>query len=192
MTLDDYNRLSGKVLPALPDVQKRRIGDKYSKLKAALSAALVDPEARWIMFVDADDLIHRNVVSYALEHDGEFPGGHTVTSGYSWRFGDDFFRTVDGFHNLCGSCNAIRLSDEEKETYAKTGDLHVFDRATHWLFAGHASVHTRLNNAGRTTGKFPFRAAVYVTGTGFNYSGVTRVGGTRVEVSPEIRLAFGL
>ncbi len=190
--LDTYNRLSGKVLPKLPDVRRRRIGDKYSKVKSCLRSAFSDPEARWWMIVDADDLVHRDIAAYALEHDGLYPGGHTVTKGYGWAAGTDFFRELGGFHKTCGTCNTVRLSDEDREIWAATRDLHAFERKKHWLFAGHASVFQRLRNRGDNTAKFPFRAAVYTTATGANYSGTKRAGSGHVSLTAELRAQFGI
>ncbi len=194
--LATYNRLAGKVLDNLPGEQRRRIGDKYSKLKVGLGAALGDPEARFSMFVDNDDLIHRDVVSYAMEHDvGESHGGHTVTSGYGWQVGAKVFSEMSGFHKTCGSCNVIRLTESEKELWAKTHDVNAFgrpDRKKHWLFAGHASVFQRIRNTGRVTTKFPFRAAVYTVATGHSFSGTNRAGRGEVPLTDELRGAFAL
>lgn len=187
-----YNRLSGKILPKLPDVQRRRVGEKWHKIKVGLSAALADPEAQWVMFVDSDDLVHRDVVAYALQHDGEWLGGHTVTRGYSWRVGEEVFREVNGFHQICGTCNIVRLAAWEKKQFASTLDVNTFNRKTHWLFAGHASVFRRLRNMGRATAKLPFRAAIYVTGTGFSYSGTKQVGHGRVPLTAELKQQFGI
>jgi hypothetical protein len=192
INLDMYNQLAGKVLDKLPDVRRRRIGDKYSKLKINLSAALADPEAQWVMFVDSDDLVHRDVVAHALAHDGEWPGGHTVTRGYSWRVGEDSLREVNGFHKICGTCNVVRLVQWEKDQFAATHSVNTFERKTHWLFAGHASVFKRLRNTGRDTAKLPFRAAIYVTGTGFNYSGIKQTGSGQVPLTDELKHQFGI
>lgn len=190
--LATYNRLSGKVLDRLPDVRRRRVGDKYSKIKVGLSAALSDPESRWVMFVDSDDLVQRDVVAWVLSHDGETTGGYTVTKGYSWRVGESFLRKVNGFYGVCGTCNIVRFSDEEKKQFIETGDVNSFDRKTHWLFAGHSSVYRRLREAGRSTNKLPFRAAVYVTGTGFNYSGIKHTGHGNVPIDEQLKFQFGI
>lgn len=192
IALEEYNALSGKILPSLPGGDRRKIHDKYSKLKMCLSTALADPESRFVMFVDSDDLIHRSVAEYALENDGRVEGGHTVTSGYGWKVGDKFMRLMNGFHQSCGSCNVIRLSDWEKERFAKTGDVNRFDRKKYWLFAGHASVYKRLRKNGRPTEKLPFRAAVYVTGTGYNFSGTSKAGRGEVPLNDELRADFGM
>jgi len=185
MDLATYNKLSGKVLPKLPNDDRKKIGDKYSKIKVGLTAAFCDPEAQWIMIVDHDDLIHKDVAAHALEHDGQFLGGHTVTRGYAWQVGAPTLRTLDGFHKTCGSCNIVRLAQWEKDLFNQTKDINAFgfgnegeptSRKNHWLFAGHASTFARLRKAGRDTRKLPFRAAVYVTDTGANYSNTKRSG----------------
>lgn len=190
--LEEYNRLSGKVLPKLPGFIRRRVGDKYSKIKVGLCAALEDPESTHVMFVDSDDLVHRNVVEFALNADPKWTGGHTVTSGYSWKFGASTMSNLNAFHKICGTCNVIKLSEAEKEQYARTKDLHSFDRKTWWLFAGHASVFQRLRNLGRDTCKIPFRAAVYVTATGANISGTQRSGNGQYELTDAWRRDFNV
>lgn len=197
MDLATYNRLSGKVLEKLPDVRRRRIGDKYSKLKVGLNAAFADVEASAVMFVDHDDLVHRDVVDYTLNTGDGAPGGHTVHKGYSYAVASGLLREVDGFQGLCGTCNAVRLADWEKQKWATTRDVNVFsdtweNRRKHWLFAGHAGVHKSLTKEGRRPTSFPFRAAVYVTGTGANYSGTQRAGSGQVPLTDELRQAFAL
>ncbi len=190
--LEEYNTLAGKVLDKLPPVRRRRIGDKYSKLKQGLRATLDDPEARWNMFVDADDMVHRDVAAYALEHDGEFSGGHTITQGYSWQAGSSAFKQVNGFFGMCGTCNVVRLSDEDINAWATTRDLHATDRKKHWLFAGHASVYKRLRARGNDTAKIPFRAAVYTVATGMNFSGINRIGKNELALTSDLRQQFGM
>lgn len=194
--LDEYNRLSGKVLDSLPPAWRRGVGDKYSKIKLCMNHAFEDPESRWIMFVDHDDMIHKNVVEYSLENDGKWPGGHTISSGYGYRVGDSFFTKISGFRKVCGSCNAVRLSDQEKDVWSVERDVNAFgrgqDRKKHWLFAGHASTFQRLRDAGRDNLKFPFRAGVYVKNTGSNITGGGRAGSGSVPIDESIRDAFGL
>lgn len=192
ITREEYERLSGKSVAALPAMSRRYVGDKYSKVKCGLRAALHDPIGRFAMIVDADDLVHRDVAAYALERAGRFTGGHTVTHGYGWAVGTDYFRSMRGFHGICGTCNAVYLDDSDKETWFKTFDLHRFDRKKHWLFAGHSSVFRRLRNAGRDTEKFPFRAAVYVTDTGSNISGTRKAGREIIALTGALREEFGL
>ena len=190
---DTYERLSGKPISSLPNIVRRRVGDKYSKFKIGLGAVLHDPASHFVMLVDHDDLIHRDVVAYAIEHDGLFTGGHTVTSGYAWRVGDDVFRKMDAFHKTCGSCNAVRLSEEEHEQWCAFRDIHrLGTRKQHWLFAGHGSVFERLRKSGRETAKFPFRAAVYVTDTGANISGTKKQGRDKLPLTESLAAEFGL
>lgn len=192
ITREEYERLSGKPIAALPVLARRYVGDKYSKAKCGLRVALHDPSGRFAMFVDADDLVHRDVAAYALDRVGRFRGGHTVTQGYGWAVGDDYFRPMTGFHGTCGTCNAVYLDDSDKDTWLRTFDLHKFDRRKHWLYAGHSSVFRRLRNVGRNTEKFPFRAAVYVTDTGNNISGTRKAGRGIVALTGALREEFGL
>lgn len=190
MDLPTYNKISGKILPSLPHVKRRRRGDKYSKIKLGFASALLDPNSEFMMIVDADDLIHRDVTRYALEH--KSPGGHTVTSGYSWTVGQSHFRELGSFHRICGSCNAVRLQQWEKDLYQKTGNIDCWDRSTYWLYAGHANFYKKLRQAGRGTSKFPFRAAVYVVGTGSNISGTKKAGRGVIPITDELKAQFGL
>lgn len=190
MDLVTYNKLSGKVLPSLPTVSRRRRGDKYSKVKLGFASALTDPNSEFVMIVDADDLIHRDVARYALDNDS--PGGHTVTSGYGWRLGDDYFREMGHFFAICGSCNAVRVHQWEKDRYLETNDINCWDRPNYWLYAGHASMHKRLRNSGFHTSKFPFRAAVYVVGTGSNISGTSKAGKNKIPLDADLKAQFGL
>lgn len=191
--LTTYEQLSGKTLGKLPDLGRRKRGDKHSKFKVGLGAVLTDPESRFVMRVDHDDLIHRDVAAYCLEHDGTSPGGHTVTSGYAWRIGEQQLREMRSFHQICGSCNAVRISDEEREAWNATRDVHKLGgRRDHWLFAGHCNVFQRLRRSGRDTTKFPFRAGIYTVNTGSNISGAKWKGQAVVPFTPKLREEFGL
>lgn len=187
-----YERLSGKPIPDLPDYVRRRVGDKYSKIKVGVGAVLDDEDGRFIMLMDHDDLLHRDCAAFALDNDGEYPGGHTVTKGYGWIVGRRNFSEVMRFFQVCGSCNAVRVSDEERDQWLRTRDLHTFDRKKHWLYAGHSGVHDRLRKSGRNTSKFPFHAAVYVTNTGANISGARSAGKGHVPFTDDIVEQFGL
>lgn len=196
--LATYARLAGKQVDKLPDLHRKMMGDKYSKLKEGLSIVLDDPESRFVMFVDHDDMIHRDVADFALTRSEEVTGGFAVTKGYTWIPGEDCFRELDGFARVCGSCNAVRISEEERASWIRTRDVNqafsgdAESRAAHWLYAGHGNMMSRLQAAGRTTGKFPFRGAVYVVGTGSNHSGTRRAGSEPVPLTQELRGYFGL
>ena len=126
--LDEYNKLSGKILPELPDYVRRRVGDKYSKIKVGVGAVLDDDAGQFLMLMDHDDLIHRDVAAFAFENNGKYEGGHTVTTGYSWIVGRKNFAEVKRFFQVCGSCNLVRIADWEREQWKETGDVNTFDR----------------------------------------------------------------
>lgn len=192
--LKTYNQVSGKILPSLPNMSRRKVNDKYSKFKIGLMATFEDPESEFIMLVDADDLVHKRLVEFCLENRANpaCSGGHTITQGYNWAVGTDFFRKIVGFHKVCGTCNIVKIVNEEREQYLKTKQIDCFDRKKHWLYAGHASVFQRIRNLGRGTTKVPFPAAVYVTNTGNNISGTRATGTDRYELTDELRELFGL
>lgn len=191
MDRETYEKLSGKPIKVLPDIVRRRVGDKYSKVKVGVARAFLDPECQALMLVDADDLVHRTVAEYALSNLHEFPGGFTVTSGYNWRVGDVQLTKVSGFHQRCGSCNIVGVTAAERDIFLERQNLHDFKRNTHWLFAGHASVHKRIRNAGHQTAKLPFRAAIYSTGHGANISKTSKLSGATVGITAALNQEFG-
>jgi len=190
--LDEYNELSGKILPALPDITRRKVNDKYSKIKVCLTEALKDPECEYVMLVDADDMVNRNLASYVMTSNQPDCGGYTVTKGYSHVLGTNELRLLDAFHKTCGSCNINRITVQDRELFNTHGNVNAFDRKTHWLFAGHASVFERIRQAGKVTFPLPFRAVIYVVNNGSNISKVTSVGGTRETIGSDITEQFGL
>lgn len=192
--LATYNRVSGKVLPFLPGMERRKVNDKYSKFKVGLKAAFEDPESEFVMLVDGDDMVHKDLVAFCMENKGkpECAGGHTITQGYNWALGTNYLRKVFAFHKSCGTCNIVRIVDEEREQYLKTRYIDCFNRRQHWLYAAHTQVFQRIRNLGRGTTKVTFPAALYVTNTGNNISGTRAVGTDRYEFTPKLREAFGL
>jgi hypothetical protein len=193
--LDTYNKLSGKILEKLPGGDRRKINDKYSKLKKNLANALGDEDCEFSMFVDHDDMVHRDVVKTVFERADEegTRGGFTITQGYWHDRRTGHFGTMGGFHKTCGTCNIVRLELWEKRKFAEDGSVNYLqDRKEHWLFAGHASVFARLRKAGRSTKKLGFPAAVYVVATGSNFSGSGGRGRGNVKVTPEFLAQFGM
>lgn len=199
--LETYNRLGcknceGHALEKLPDLHRKQMGDKYSKIKLGLASALDDPEAEFVMFMDADDMVHRDFVRCVLEEPSKAPG-YSMTVGYTYCAGDYQLRDLVPYWRTCGSCNAIRLMDWEKEAWNRTRDVcQAFsptwkDRQNHWLFAGHEIMRSVMKKAGRPMAEIMFPAGIYVTDTGVNHSGNKRRGSRQVPWTEGIRAAFG-
>lgn len=184
---EDYAQLSHKQIDGALPLTRRRLGDKYFKVKMGVGAVLADDSATHIMIVDADDMVHRKLAEYVLDH-ASFDVC-LVNKGYSKAADSIDVRTIDGFHKMCGTCNVINVV-RDKDTFRAHGDVHAFDRSKHWLFAGHASMHSRIVAGGGKLYKIPFRAAIYVTNTGDNISKTRRAGSGVVRWS-SIRADFG-
>jgi hypothetical protein len=114
----------------------------------------------YIMFLDADDLVHRDVVRHALAHGN---GSYLVSDAYSF----DLRRRIlqhrsRGFPWAGGSCFVCRFTPDE---------LPTSDEDTTSVFAqfgaapdqrGHLEYPELATELGRPPVPFPFGAALYV------------------------------
>lgn len=106
--------------------------DKWCKL-AALCAALPRfmPRSGYAMSFDADDLLRQGAVGEML--DRQAPGGYLVQSGYVLDHATRRVALADRrslsapmrkpFWKLCGSCAALRVAPENRESVAFLGQM---------------------------------------------------------------------
>jgi hypothetical protein len=117
----------------------------------------------YLMFLDADDLVHRELVSYVLSQ--QHPHGYLLKYGYELNARTNTVRRVKNFDQICGSCAVLRFEpDDLPLTQDKSQDIYFNQFRNHKLWSRVAADHNR------PLAEIPFEAAMYVRNTGENYT----------------------
>jgi hypothetical protein len=131
----------------------------------------------YVMMLDADDLVHRNLVAYVRRDMN--PYGYIFDKGYQEHYPTGSMRAlptrgdIPPFHRICGSCAVFHFTPEDigapdrtdKSLPDRLGALHV-----HW-----EAIAAALD---RPLAPVPFHAAIYRFNTGAQLS-ILRVGQLR-------------
>jgi glycosyltransferase involved in cell wall biosynthesis len=180
------------------DAQQARTGmsavlkDKGSKYIVGLKKAEeFNPD--YVMFFDADDYLHKDIAKYVNAHRGEH--GWYVDKGFVYRDGGLLIAKTDNFHQVCGSSiilkfDLLRQPDTLAIDSSQDSIMQLVDHDFMFsVLGGHRKVPAWFAERGHTMQAFPFAAAVWLTNTGENHSGVGFFG-LPMLVSPEIRSDF--
>jgi hypothetical protein len=127
---------------------------------AWLRAQLAPGEQVQVMFLDADDLVHRDLVRHVL---GSPAGSHVVEHGYILDVAGGLLQhRRSGFHHTCGSSFACRFEREELPRSHDDLDA-VFSRfGAAPGQRGHHEYPRLAEELGRPPRRFPFPAVVYM------------------------------
>lgn len=170
-------------LPA-PKVWIEMARDKFWKLTviAARIREILEEQANpengiYVMPVDADDLLNCEIAAYCKEHPNE--NGFVSNDGYVWENGSKYFRIYPKMHTYCGSCNIIKMyQDDLPDKYPEPASL-CHDQKTAAILNerypirfDHNTVVERYAADGKSFSLLPFRSTVYVLGTGDNISSI--------------------
>lgn len=120
----------------------------------------------YVMFLDADDLVDGNIVSYVLSHPA---GSYVVDEGYLVDADHGLLlRRRTEFYKTCGSSFICRFQrDELPESWADVDAL--FSRFGSGPGQGHTEYPRIAREIGRPPHTLPFAAAVYVVNHGENH-----------------------
>lgn len=165
----------------LPGSDKQaQIADKASKVRRGLMAVRAQGGG-FVMCVDADDLLHKDLAALATAHPET--NGWVIRRGYSYAEGARWLEWHNDFHLRCGSSHIIRLAREELPD-ALTGPAEN----CFILEQGHHTVAAFLAKIGRPLEVVPFPGAIYVKMTGENNTGpnLTHIG-ARATISKALR-----
>jgi hypothetical protein len=151
----------------------------------------------YLMHVDADDLINRDLVAYALTH--LTARGFVIERGYEYDARTGLLSYAPRFHRLCGSSIAVNWGTSELPSADPILDDCLY-RAL--LDVGHARAADMFAGRGEPLEPFPFMGAIYVRNHGDNISAVTKTDGWRRKllrlvmpqhvVTEDIQIQFGL
>ena len=137
-----------------------KLNDKGVKIRQGVQDAFARG-AKWVMFVDADDLLSNRLPEFChlQDHDAV-----CFENGYSWEAGTDWLQRVPSFHRVCGTSWIMRLSPRLFPMWLGSGTHRVCDLS-------HTERHAALikENARIQTIRYPM--AIYCVGhataTGF-------------------------
>tara|TARA_R110002167_G_scaffold366019_1_gene592665 strand:+ start:1437 stop:2180 length:744 start_codon:yes stop_codon:yes gene_type:complete len=141
--------------------------DKGTKYILALSQVqTVNNENHYVMFVDADDFIHKKLAEYVNNSDKDFL---KIVKGYklgNW----NTFKFMHKFNNVCGTCNITKVELIKKEIdFNGINILSPQDRVLQttnnyylkMIIGSHKWAFGYLKNKGYLGGVVPFFGAIY-------------------------------
>lgn len=137
-----------------------------------------DPEKGiYVMPVDGDDLLNRNIAEYCVKYPDE--NGFVSEDGYVWQSGKQYFRIYKEMHTYCGSCNIIKMYRDDLPAECPADPKLCHDKETagklnarYPIRFDHHMMVEQYAHAGKPFAKLPFRSTVYVLGTGDNISSI--------------------
>jgi hypothetical protein len=156
--------------------------DKLAKIAAGWEHAKSRWNPKFVMKLDADDLISSRLVGWLDDFGKE--AGYVIQHGWVWHSGSRFIQRTERLDRTCGSCLIIRtdLADQtgpfltEAEGVALSEASSRFAASDHYsLIPGSASSTLLLNDShqryaaqfaylGYELSTIPFKAVVYRTG----------------------------
>ncbi|MGR3467373.1 MAG: glycosyltransferase family A protein, partial [Shimia sp.] len=148
-------------ITALPIDRPLDGDDKWAKITAILRQE--DPGPDLLLFpLDADDIVHPNLVAHMLMHPAD---GWIATEGYSLDArtgrlgrhaeGDPAYPRANPLWHACGSTGAVRMI---------AGDIE----ATRQMMVRHFEMPTMAADHGQNLRPLPFPAAIYLVAHGEN------------------------
>lgn len=170
--------------------------DKGAKLGVGTSVA-IRRGAEHIMFVDSDDFIRRDIVSFTKAN-AEVDGWYS-DSGYLHPRGSRYVRLMSsGFHQLNGSTHIFRagllnVPDDVDPTLSRDDVLEAVGRDLATSTMGrHRPIVEFFERRGTPLTRLPFPAAIWEIGTGENCSGALAGSGAKVPLEGAIAHDYGL
>jgi hypothetical protein len=157
--------------------------DKLTKIAAAWKYAKSRWNPRYVMKLDADDLISARLVQW-LENFGDQPG-YLIKHGWVWRSGSRYvLHSTEYLDRVCASCLVVRSDIADQEGPFRTGvEGTPFDQRSlrfaatdHYSLVPGSGTSTLLLNdshqrysaqfayLGQKLSNIPFKAVVYRTG----------------------------
>ena len=146
------------------NVREECLHDKFRKLAYGLAEARTHAPA-YIMPVDMDDLVRRDLAAYVAKH--SLCHGWVMHKGFIYDEGAPFaYLTKNKLNALCGTSYIVY---SEKEDLPETGDAPLEDYLL--LANGHTVIEETCSNMRKPLHHLSFPGVVYMRSTGANISG---------------------
>ena len=154
--------------------------DRGTKYILALSQVQrVNNENHYVMFVDADDFIHKKLAEYVNNSDKDFL---RIVKGY--KLGKcNTFKFMHKFNDVCGTCNITKVELIKKEIDFNGINIlspqdHVLQTTNNYylkmIIGSHKRVFAHFKNKGYSGGVVPFFGAIYNCTHNEQHSGFPR------------------
>ncbi len=136
--------------------------DKGLKQKT-IANRLFELSVGYAMFVDADDLLNKNLVSF-VEND-QHPYGYVFTKGYEYDYARNTVSKTFRFNKLCGTSHILKLECFDSAKLDEKADVYrnLFQR-------GHYHLADNAKKLGIPLKKLPFSGAMYVVNSNEGHS----------------------
>jgi hypothetical protein len=151
-----------------PEQAGRLRSDKLRKRRIIL-AHLRSMDDVYLMPLDADDLVSKNLVDHVIRNQNPF--GYIIEQGLAFDYGRGAVAPVPGvwsasFDRVCGSCGIFRVRGEELPTLsaAEVGEVATI------IMGSHSYWKIGMEEMGRPLSVVPFVGAAYVVNHGSNLS----------------------
>lgn len=149
----------------IPRTQDEKMVDKGYKTHT-LAMRLRELGGGFAMMVDADDLVSNRLAEYVNKHSTE--NGFYVKTGYVYFVGDDYMRVLPKFSS--GSACIVNYSTDDLP-FEYPEKMTANCDSNPWIIRKrHGGVVPACKALGRPLRPLPFKAAVYVLGSGENHS----------------------
>lgn len=149
----------------IPRTQHEKMIDKGYKTHTC-AMRLRELGGGYGMLVDADDLVSNRLAQYV--HDMPDENGFYIKSGYVYFVGDSYMKKLDKFSS--GTAFIVNYAVEDlPDAYPEVMTDNNNENEC-LMRKKHGSVAEECAKAGRPLRPLPFRAAVYVLGSGENHS----------------------
>ena len=143
------------------------------RIREILESQLDTSEGVYIMPVDGDDLLNRNIAAYVKRHPNE--NGFVSKSGYvDW--GKTYLTIYKNMYTFCGSCNIIKMFVDDlpaelpDSKYCHDKEMARKLNARYPIRWDHNIIVDKYAKMGKPFAYLPFRSTIYKKNTGENIS----------------------
>ena len=179
-----------------PVITDAMYADKGAKLGVGTAIA-TQSGAEYVMFVDSDDYVSRQLAGFTAAASGE-PGWYSDSGYFHVRGSRTVTPVLRDFHQRNGSTHILRT-----DLVAVPADLditaprdEVIERIgrklVRSLMGDHKWIVSYFEQMGEPLLPLPFAAAIWEIGTGENFSQVLAAAGSKVPVAGSISEEYGL
>lgn len=131
---------------------------KFDKGKRILSGILHAKSKNYLMFVDDDDFIHRDLTKFVCKNKGE--NGWYIPKGMLWKDGSNLLMNFSRFNMYCGTSHIVRSDLLDLDKNEEDIDIEYIKR----MLGSHIHLKSELDKNQTPLKALPFRGAIYRIG----------------------------
>jgi len=142
---------------------------RLDKGRRVLAGILETDGYDYVMSVDDDDFLHKDLTDYVKRHRG--PPGWYLKKGYVWTDRGRFLYLYDDFSRICGTSHIIRRDLLALPDAVEGAPEQYLTRVT----GSHMYFRDQLEQCGRPLAPLPFPGAIYRVGNPGSVSNSTSI-----------------